>query len=502
VTARPAPGPDRSPATLTTASGDPVTVVHVAAEYYPYARAGGLAEAVANLSKVQARRGIRSLALLPLYRSVREKAGDLVPVGAPIEVRLGGRREVVRIMTRRDPPPGEELYFVAHDGFFDRPRLYGDAHGDYPDNLARYACFALASVLALPRLVSGPVLLHAHDWHAALALTFLRTALAEDPRYSRVGAVLSVHNAGYQGHYPPTVMDQLGLPWELYNWRQLEWYGQVNILKAGLVFADHVVTVSPNHARELETAAGGFGLHAVFAALGDRFSGILNGIDVDEWDPATDRHLAEPFSATDLRGKAACKRTLQERYGLARDPRTPVFAMAARLVTQKGLDIVLGDPALFHLPAQFVFIGAGEARFEQGLKRLATQMPERVAVNTDFTDEQEHWLMGGADFLLMPCQYEPCGLTQMRAQRYGLAPIVRRVGGLADTVDDGVTGFVFDPFATEPLVGAALRGLDCYGTPGEWRRMQQTAMGRDFSWERSVASYLGVYRRVVDERCG
>lgn len=490
------------PFALRTEGGEPVTVVHVAAEYYPYARAGGLAEAVANLAKVQARQGTRTLALLPLYRSARQKAGALVAVGDPLEVWLGSRREVVRLMAPAEQPSGAGIYFVEHDGFYDRPRLYGDAHGDFADNLARFATFALASVLALPRLTQGPTVLHAHDWHAALALAYLRTAFAGDPRYARTGTVLSVHNAGYQGHYPPTVLDELGLPWSLYDWEHLEWYGKVNLLKAGLVFADQVVTVSPNHARELTTPDGGFGLHGVFSALGDRFTGILNGIDVHEWDPAVDRHLAERYSVDDMRGKAACKRALQERFGLRQDPHAPVFSMAARLVTQKGLDIVLGDTALFWLPAQFVFIGAGEARFEHALKQLAAALPDRVAVDTNFTDELEHYVMGGADFLLMPCQYEPCGLTQMRAQRYGLAPIVRRVGGLADTVDDGVTGFVFGPFATEPLVGAALRGLDCYANPPEWRRMVQTAMGRDFSWERSMASYQEIYRRVVRERCG
>jgi starch synthase len=487
---------------LATASGEPVTLVHLAAEYYPYARAGGLAEAVANLARFQSRQGIRTIAIMPLHRSARERAGGLEAVGEPIPVELGPRRETVRLLTERQPPPGNRVFFIEHDGFFDRPRLYGDERGDYGDNHVRFACFALASVLALPRVAPGPAILHAHDWHAALALAYLRVAFDHDQRYARVGTVLSVHNAGYQGHYPPSAMTDLGLPWELYNWRQLEWYGKVNLLKAGLVFADQVVTVSPNHARELQTPEGGFGLQQVFAALGRRFSGILNGIDLDEWNPATDPDLAAPFTDQDLSGKARCKLALQTRFGLRPDSRLPVFGMAARLVTQKGLDIVLGDGSLFALPAQFVFIGRGEPRFEGALRAIARELPDRVAVDTNFTDELEHALMGGADFLLMPCQYEPCGLTQMRAQRYGLAPIVRRVGGLVDTVEDGVTGFVFGPFATEALVGASLRGLDCYANPPERRRMVSAAMGRDFGWNRSVASYTWVYRQVLAERSG
>ena len=487
---------------LATRSGEPVTVVHLSAEYYPYARSGGLAEAVATLAAFQSRRGVRSAAIMPLYRSARAHAGRLEAVGEPLEVPLAGRVETVRILTEPDAPPGCRLYFVEHDGFYDRPRLYGEVRGDYEDNHLRFACFALAGAMALPRIADGPVLLHAHDWHAALALTYARTTLADrDPRYQSIATVLSVHNAGYQGHYPSSILPELGLPWELYNWRQLEWHGKLNLLKSGLTFADQVVTVSPNHASELRTPAGGFGLHGVFSSLGARFRGILNGIDPTEWDPRSDPILAEPFSSDDLSGKVACKLALQERFGLRRDARVPVFAMAARLVKQKGLDIILGDSALFALPAQFVFIGRGETRYESALRSIAGLLPDRVAVDTNFTDELEHYLMGGADFLLMPCQYEPCGLTQMRAQRYGVAPIVRRVGGLADTVEDGVTGFVFDPFRTEPLVGAALRGLDCYANPHEWTRMVRTAMARDFGWDRSVTSYLEVYRNAVAERC-
>lgn len=482
---------------LFSATGEPVTVVHVAAEYYPYARSGGLAEAVANLAHFQSSAGVRSVALLPLYRTARKAAGPLVPVGDELRVRLGGRIEQGRLMRPRDDRPGTQVCFVEQDGYFDREQLYGDARGDYPDNHLRYAFFTLAALEALPRLTEGPILLHVHDWHAALALVYLRTLYAGNPRYDRIHTVLSVHNAGYQGHYPPSVMPELGLPWELFHYERLEWYGKVNFLKGGLISADHVVTVSPNHSRELRTPAGGFGLQEVFQWLGPRFSGILNGIDQQVWNPGLDPQIAQRFTRDDPSGKAACKREVQQLFGLAVQPREPLFAMAARLVTQKGLDLMLENSAILSLGAQFVFIGAGEARFEQGLAALASLHPDRIAIDTKFTDRLEHLLMAGADFLLMPCQYEPCGLTQMRAQRYGVIPVVRRVGGLADTVEDGVTGFVFEPYHAEPLLGAALRGLDCYANPDEWSRMRRNAMGRDFSWERSVERYLDVYQRAL-----
>ncbi|NOT07670.1 MAG: glycogen synthase [Gemmatimonadales bacterium] len=484
-------------AALRTPTGTPVTVAHLAAEYYPYARSGGLAEAVANLARFQSEAGFRSIAFLPLYRSARRAAGELVPVGGPLQIRLGDGPIEGRLLRQKEPQAGTQLYFIEQDDFFDRERLYGDARGDYSDNHRRYAFFTLAALEALPRVVDGPMVLHVHDWHAALALVYLRTRHAGNPRYDRIRTVLSVHNAGYQGHYPSGAMAELGLPWEFFNWRQLEWYGKVNLLKGGLVFADRVVTVSPNHAVELRTAAGGFGLQEVFEWLGPRFSGILNGIDQHAWDPARDAMIPAGFTRDHPDGKIACKREVQRLFGLTEDPALPLFSMAARLVTQKGLDLMLDKSAILSLDAQFVFIGAGEARFEQALTALATRYPDRIAVNTDFTDRLEHLLMAGADFLLMPCQYEPCGLTQMRAQRYGAIPVVRRVGGLADTVEDGVTGFVFEPYHGEPLLGAALRGLDCYANPPEWTRMRRNAMSRDFSWERSVERYLDVYRTLV-----
>jgi starch synthase len=336
-----------------------------------------------------------------------------------------------------------------------------------------------------------------HDWHAALACVYLRHHHRGDPWYDAVRTVLSVHNASYQGHYPPAMTRVLGIPDELFEWRRLEWYGKLNVLKGGLVFADAAVTVSPNHARELCTPGEGFGLQEVFASLGPRFVGILNGIDQGEWDPAADALIAARYDRHDPGPKDACKRAVQRRFGLHEDARIPLFVMAARLVTQKGLDIVLDEPDLLALSAQFAFLGSGEARFERALHALAARSGGRIAVHASFSDILEHELMAAGDFLLMPCQYEPCGLTQMRAQRYGALPVVRRVGGLADTVDDGVTGFVFDGYGPEPLLGAALRGLDAWSDPVERRRLRGAAMHRDFGWERSVERYLDLYRRVL-----
>jgi starch synthase len=497
---QPAREPANSVPPLRTAGGQPVSVVHVTAEYYPYARIGGLAEAVSGLARFQKAAGINVAAILPLYRTVRDVDPDLEPVGQPYPVPMGSHTEEARVFrVSGAATTGPQVFFIEHLDYFNRPGIYGENAIDYPDNARRFAFFALAAVTALPRLVPGPVVLHVHDWHTALALIYLRTILSD--RYSAdVTAVLSVHNPGYQGHFPPEVMPQIGLPWELYNWRQLEWYGKVNFLKGGLAFADFVTTVSPTQAAELRTPGGGFGLHDVFISLADRLVGVLNGIDQKAWDPASDRQITAPYSADKLDGKRRCKAALQRSFGLPQRRKVPLFGMTGRMVTQKGLDLILQSTDLLALDAQFVFLGSGEMQYENALVELASSAPDRVGVQLDFTDRLEHRLMAGADLFLMPSLYEPCGLTQMRAQRYGSPPIVRDVGGLADTVEDEVTGFAFVPYTVDAFQEATFRALDNFHRPSRWDSMMREGMARDFSWERSVATYLDVYRRAIAQR--
>jgi starch synthase len=490
-----APADARPP--LTTAGGEPVSVVHVTAEYFPFARTGGLAEAVNGLAHFQQAAGLNVAVILPLYRTVRDVEPDLEPVGPPFLVAMGGRTEEARVFRASGPRSGPQIFFIEHLEYFNRAGIYGENAIDYPDNARRFAFFALAALTALPRLMSGPVLLHAHDWHTALVPVYLRTTLAGERFAAGATTVLSVHNPGYQGHFPPETMPDVGLPWEIYNWRQLEWYGKVNFLKGGLAFTDFVTTVSPTQAIELRTPGGGFGLHEVFRALGDRLVGILNGIDQREWNPATDDQITAPYSADNLDGKRRCKAALQRSFGLPQRRKTPLFGMTGRLVTQKGLDLILGAHELLEADAQFVFLGSGEHRYEQALVDLALSAPNRIGVQLDFADRLEHRLMAGADIFLMPSLYEPCGLTQMRSQRYGAPPIVRNVGGLKDTVENDVTGFSFGPYTPEAFAEAAFRALDCFADTARWEAMLRRGMARDFSWERSVAGYLDVYRRAL-----
>ncbi|MGE3525614.1 MAG: glycogen synthase [Gemmatimonadales bacterium] len=476
--------------------GAPVGIVHVAMEYGWLARTGGLAEAVSGLAEFHASQGIPVAVVLPLHRSVRENAPGLERVGQPFSVTVGGRSEEGRLYRVPIAPGKPRIYCIEHP-YFDRPGLYGEGGSDYGDNHRRYAFFCAAVLELLPRLTRSPAAVHAHDWHTALVPVYLRTLYRDSSFHQGLRTVLSVHNAGFQGHYGPDIMPDIGLPWEVYNWRQLEWHGQVNILKGGLTFADSVVTVSPTHAHELRTIRGGFGLHDVFTSLRDRFTGIVNGIDFDEWNPETDSHITARYSRDRLAGKKRCKAALQRSSGLPQRQRMPLFAMTARLTSQKGLELIVGEYTLFMLEAQFIFLGTGEPRYEAMLKHYAARWPDRISVHLGFSERLEHRLMAGADIYLMPSLYEPCGIAQMRAQRYGVVPLARRVGGLADTVEDGITGFLFDEYASEDLLRVTRAVMDYYYDDEAWNKLRFEAMSRDFSWGRSADRYLEVYQRVL-----
>ncbi|HPV73571.1 MAG TPA: glycogen/starch synthase [Gemmatimonadaceae bacterium] len=495
VAARPYP--------LHTAGGQPVSVVHVVAELAPFARTGGLGEAVANLAKAQSRAGLAVSLIMPLYRQVREVVSDFVPASDPFFVQVGPRAEYARLFESQSlrDRTGEgmpRVYFVDNEYYFGgRDGIYGDARGDYGDNDRRWAYFALASLTALPLITQAPVMMHCHDWHTALAPAYLRAREAGNDFLRQTWTVITVHNAGFQGHFPPPSMADVGLPWEFYNHHMFEWYGKMNMLKGGMACADAVTTVSPTHAHELRTEKGGFGLHDAFVAMRERFVGIINGIDNADWNPANDPFIAYNYSRTKLSPKKQNKLALQRIFGLPERPGTPVIGMSARMVAQKGLDLILGSPRFLSLDAQFIFLGQGEKRYVDILEELAALVPGRIGVQTDFTVEQEHRLLAGADMIVMPSQYEPCGLTQMRAQRYGTLPVARKVGGLADTIEDNVTGFLFDDYTQAGFISACARAIDHYRHPQVWTQMVREAMGRDFGWERSEGKYRELYRRAI-----
>ena len=459
-----------------------------------------MGEAVSALASHQAATGTPATVLLPLYRCVREVATKLEPLGPGFAVAVGPRIERARLYPLRRSGAGARIVFIDLPAFFDRDGLYGEEGADYEDNALRFAFFCRAALRALPQVAPAAQVVHAHDWHAALAPVYLRTVLAGHAPYRGLASVLSVHNAAFQGHCPPEALPTLGLPWSVYDWRLLEWHGRVNLLKGGLAFADAAVAVSPTHSRELCTPTGGFGLHDHFAALGERLTGVVNGIDLAVWNPGADPHLAAGYSVSHLEGKRRCKTALQEALGLSVRPDVPLIAMCTRLTEQKGLDLILGGALAGAGNAQFAFLGEGEARYASALERLAAEHPGRIAAVTTFHDALEHRLIAGADLVMMPSRYEPCGLTQMRAQRYGAIPVARRVGGLADTIQDGVTGFLFDEYTPAALGRALGHALSMFASPDAWHSLVRAAMSSDVGWDRSVCAYAAVYQRARRSR--
>ena len=497
-------------------------VVHLTSEYWPYAQTGGLAEAVRGLARHQALNGQDVVVVLPLYGRVRDGPAELEP--ASPETTLPGRSDApVRLWRAVGDrvEEGPEVLFVEHAPSFDRPGLYGDGTADYPDNARRFALFSRAALellaareAASPPAEAGagggdpPRILHVHDWHAAPALLYLaaetdsRAADAARPARPPQATVLTVHNAGFQGSFPLEALEELGLPPGRDLRGTLEWQGRLNFLKAGLVLADATTTVSPTHADELRTEEGGFGLDPMFRELGDRMVGILNGIDTTLWSPTSDPYFPRDYryDARDLSGKRKARDRLRQAAGLEADPDVPLCGLAARLARQKGIDLLLSGRSFRDAPAQFICLGSGDRSYEERLSALARE--GRVLVDTRFSERKEHELMAAADILLMPSLYEPCGLTQMRAQRYGTLPIGRRVGGLADTIVDGETGFLFDAFSPEALDAAIDRALGRFGDRVGWAEMMDRAMGRDFGWSGPAARYREVYRGALERIAG
>ena len=477
-------------------------IIHLTAEYWPYIRTGGLGEAVSGMANFQSMRDVEVTVVLPLFQRIREGDHGLKPLGEPFTVQVGSRAEEARLWEATKGSDGPRVLLVENDGYFGRPGAYGEKGKDYPDNHLRFSFLAAAAAQILPELAPGPdpVLLHMHDWHTALAVVYLRALGQGDAFADRVATVLSVHNGGFQGTFPAETLPEMGLPWELYTMDCMEWYGRANMLKGGLAFTDMATTVSPSHSFELRTEDGGFGLHDTFLELHDRLAGVLNGIDFRVWDPETDPYIPANYSRDDLSGKALCKATLQREYGLPQEPDRLLIGMVARMAAQKGMDLILGGRAIREADAQFIFLGSGEPRYEEGFTNIAAAYPDRVAVELGFTEEREHQIIAGADALLMPSLYEPCGLTQMRAMRYGTPPLARRVGGLEDTIEDGTTGLLFDDYKPERLDWIVERAVFRYRKPASWQDMAEHGMLQDFSWERAVDRYFEIYDQAFEVR--
>jgi starch synthase len=481
-------------------------VLQISAEIYPLLKTGGLADVAAALPGALGRAGCDVRALLPGFAVLRDALADSRPVGqvaAPwgdVATVRRGRIEVLSL----------DAYVVDAPSLYDRPGggPYQDAAGQpWPDNHRRFALLGQAGASLAQGLDPQwqPRILHSHDWHAAAANAYL--AFARRRRPLPVGSVYTIHNLAYQGLFAGHHFHELGLPAEAFGIGGVEFHGQVSFMKAGLSYADRLTTVSPTYAREIQSTQQGCGLDGLLRERAAVLSGILNGVDDAVWNPATDVLLPHTYSAGDLAGKARCKAALQSELGLASSASAPMFGMVTRLAEQKGLPLVLAAlPDIVERGGQFVLLGSGDATYEAACRAAAAAHPEAVAVRIGYDEAFAHRVFGASDVTLVPSRYEPCGLTQMYGLRYGSLPLVRRVGGLADTVVDcsleemaegRATGFVFERFDADDMRRAVRRAFALHGRPGDWAAVRACAMSQRFDWDAAAAEYVALYRRLT-----
>ncbi|MBA4072402.1 MAG: glycogen synthase GlgA [Gemmatimonas sp.] len=481
------------------------TVLSVASEAFPLVKTGGLGDVVGALPLALTREGIATTTLLPGYASVIEALEDVVTVreydflqGAPARL-LAGRVGGLDLMALDSPHlyarPGNP--YVAPDGT------------DWPDNAQRFAALGAAAADVARGAVPGfaPDILHAHDWQAALAIALLHYSDGRRP-----GTVMTVHNLAFQGKFPREFLEVVGLPPRAFAADGVEYYGDIGYLKAGLALADRITTVSPTYAAEIRSPEHGMGLDGLLRHRTDVLTGILNGIDTEVWNPATDPYLASSYDARRLGRRAANRGALQARMNLAPDPDALLVGVVSRLTWQKGLDL-LPDvlPALIAQGGQLALLGAGDFTLEAALLEAAAAHPDRIAVSIGYDESLAHQIQGGVDALLVPSRFEPCGLTQLCALRYGAVPVVARAGGLADTVIDANemavaanagTGVVFAPDSRDALAFALERVAKLRGDPRSWQQMQRRGMKTDVSWARPAVQYAALFRALAAERAG
>jgi starch synthase len=472
----------------------------ISPEITPFAKTGGLADVVGTLSLALERRGYELCLIMPAYRSVLLGDFKLEETGIKLSVPVSNRHEEGEVL-RTTVGERISVYFVRHQGYFDREALYGTSRGDYSDNAERYVFFSRATLELLRR---QPVdIIHCHDWHSGLAIVFSKTQPERYPELSAAKSVFTVHNLGFQGIFSESNWHLLNLDRSYFTPKYLEFFGNINFVKGALVFADKVTTVSPSYANEIMDMEQGFGLEGVLRERERDVVGILNGVDYHQWSPETDPFIAKRYDQNNLTAKRSCKKSLQRGLRLADKANVALLGMICRLTSQKGIDLIehIFD-RLMEREVQMVLLGTGEPRYEQFFTAAARRFPEKFAARIGFDEALAHQIEAGADIFLMPSLYEPCGLNQMFSLRYGTIPIVRAVGGLKDTVDDyhdataAGTGFVFGLYEPQVLLDTIDRALQVFKDKTAWNAIRRRAMSVDFSWDRSAQTYSELYQQL------
>ncbi|MDB4964801.1 MAG: glycogen/starch synthase, ADP-glucose type [Myxococcales bacterium] len=476
-------------------------ILHVASEVAPYSKTGGLADVLGALPKALAALGHDVTVVTPRYRSVDPERFGLARRLRGLAAPLGGDTVAVGVYEgQAASTPKVRVYLVDHKPSFDRDGIYGDANGDYADNARRFALLGSAALALAAEFGAWPDVVHGHDWQAGPAILFARRRWGGLPPPK---TVFTIHNLAFQGLFPESVIDPLGLPREYYNPEGYEFYGQASYLKAGLTVADRLTTVSPRYAREIQTPEQGFGMDGVLRARAKVLTGILNGCDYDVWNPERDVQLPATYSAESLAGKRVCKAALQRELNLPVRADVPLCGSISRLTDQKGFDLILGAlPTLLERDLQYVILGSGAPELESALSELAARHPRKLSVRIGYDEALAHRIEAGCDLYVMPSRFEPCGLNQMYSLRYGTPPIVRATGGLDDTIVDfdarsrSGTGFKFESYDVPSLTESWRRALVAYGNPDDFSALVKRCMAQDFSWTRSAEAYSRLYSQI------
>ncbi len=477
----------------------------VAAEAAPYAKAGGLADVIGALPGAFKAVGEEPSVIVPGYSSILENV-ETAPVLRDIPMRFGAGVERFSVLRTTDPN-GVPMYLIDHPGFFARRGIYGENGTDYPDNMRRFVFFGRAAAVASAEIVAADVV-HAHDWHAAALPIAIRADNALRPRFKRALSIFTIHNLAFQGIGKREDFPLLNIDPPYFSPDYLEFYGHLNLMKGAIVLSDGASTVSPTYAREVTTDQElGFGLEGVLRDKGKNFVGILNGADYKEWDPANDRMIAATYTPAKPEGKRVCTRTLRDSLRLPHHEDWPVVGMVTRMTGQKGVDLLKDAlDGVMRLDLQLVMLASGDPVLEQFFKQAEPRYPEKLRAIIEFNNTTAHRIQAGSDAFLMPSRFEPCGLTQMYALRYGSAPVVRATGGLRDTVSEfnpaaGTgNGFVFDKFETAEMVAALGRMVSTFRDRATWRRLMANCFASDFSWERAAREYVAWFSRLRKDR--
>jgi len=478
-------------------------ILIAASEIVPFAKTGGLADVAGSLPVALEHLGHEVRLIMPYYQMVKKSKVKVEDTQVTIDIEIADKIIKAKILKSKF---GKNItvYFIANDNYYDRPELYRTPLGDYSDNAERFIFFSKAIIETLKQLKFQPDIIHCNDWQTGLVPVLLKVNEKDNPFFSKTGTVFTIHNLAYQGLFWHLDMPLTNLPWDVFNPEGIEFYGKINLMKAGIIYSNVINTVSKQYSKEIQTPEFGCGLEGVLKKRDSDLYGILNGVDYTEWSPDKDKFIKAHFSADNLAGKQVCKDDLIDAYGLKSQKDWPVISIISRLADQKGFDLIAEQiDAILKMDVIFILLGTGEEKYHKLFQQIAKKYPQKAGIKIAFDNSLAHKIEAGSDFFLMPSHYEPCGLNQMYSMKYGTIPIVRATGGLDDTIKNynpktgKGNGFKFKNYTSAAMLSKIKEALEIYHSKKDWKKLVSNAMSEDFSWDKSAKEYEKLYQKSL-----